>query len=49
MTGFWICLAKGSQGFEYASGSKYGKVLNMQELHMMLNMPEWALIILQYA
>ena len=47
MTGFWICLGKVSQGFEYASGYKcqgleYGKVVNMGELHRVLNMPKLA-------
>ena len=45
MAGFWICLVKVSQGFEYASGSKcqvskYGKAVNMQGLRRVLNIPE---------
>ena len=27
---FWICLVKVSQGFEYASGSKYATAQNIQ-------------------
>ena len=51
MVEFWICLVKISQGFEYASDSKharaqimYGKLVNMQGLHRVLNMPEYAWI-----
>ena len=46
MAGFWICLLKIWQGFEYVTGSKqgqgskYGKVLNMQRLHGVLNKPD---------
>ena len=43
----WMCLHK--QDFKYALGLKYakilncGRVLNMQMLHSMLNMPEYTL------
>ena len=30
MTGLWICLVKVSQGFKYASGSKYDRARNME-------------------
>ena len=45
MAGFWICLVKISEGFEYAydskcQGSKYDKVVNMRGLYRMLNMHE---------
>ena len=32
MAGFWICLIKVSQGFEYASGSNYATAQNMERL-----------------
>ena len=41
--GFWIC-----QGFEYGSGSKYEKVLNVLGLDRLLNKPEYGWIILKY-
>ena len=40
----WMCLNKWDS--EYASGpkySEYGRVLNMQALHSVLNMQEYAL------
>ena len=40
----WMCLNKWDS--EYASGpkySEYGRVLNMRELHSVLNMQEYAL------
>ena len=60
MARFWIFLVKVSQGFEYASSSKYvrarnmaSKILSMQGLQRVcLNMCEYALImldILEYA
>ena len=32
MSGFWMCLIKVSQGFEYASGSRYTRARNMSAL-----------------
>ena len=53
---FWICLVKVSQGFEYTSDSnyrrtdsEYGKVVNMQGLERIVNMPKWAWICLDNA
>ena len=48
MAAFWISLIKVSQGLQYASGSKYAspeyeKVVNMQGLYRVVNMPEYLL------
>ena len=45
-TAFWICQNMPSQSFEYILGSKYARVLNMQELHRVLNMPQYSWICL---
>ena len=57
MAGFWICLVKFPQGFEYASSSKYDRALNMASLlickgcrgcWICLYNPEYALTMPQY-
>ena len=37
-TAFWICQNMPDQSSEYILGSKCGRVLNMHELHRVLNM-----------
>ena len=45
MLGFWI-----DQGSQYASGSKFARVMNMLGLHWVLNMAEYAwLYLAEYA
>ena len=57
MAGFWICLIKVSQGFEYASDSKCARAWNMARLWICegstgcwiyLNIDEYSLIMPQY-
>ena len=43
-TAFWIC--QNMQSSEYILGSKYARVLNIQELHRVLNMPQYSWICL---
>ena len=45
-TVIWICQNMPWQSFEYILGSKYAMVLNMQELHRVLNMLQYGWICL---
>ena len=45
-TAFWICQNMPWQSSEYVLGSKYGRVVNIQELHRVLNVPQYGWIYL---
>ena len=45
-TAFWICQNMPWQSSEYILGSKHARVLNMQELHRVLNIPQYGYVLI---